>query len=268
MKGNELREKIMNAITEHIFHTHKFPSVREISKILGVSREKCIKICDQLVREKQLYLVFEGKGLPKIYVPYGMMQGLLRTQRKPEWITKFTFKDELSLTNQVKELNKQIIAYEMFKRLLYATDVPLEEAVAFTLNWLGFKDVVHHRENPDNPDLTFEYEGKKVLVEIEGTTKAGSKTKILQLDGWVRREIDKGKKSEELEGIFVVNHFREIEPNSRPEPLTSHAKEFLKRYGFKFLTTPFLFEIVKRVKDGKISKKEARKIIWRGEKLE
>ena len=260
-------KKVIQSIEEYIFQTHKFPSVAEISEAAKLSKMKCAKICDELVKENQLYIVFEGKGLPKIYVPYNMMQGLLMTQRKPEWISKYTFKDETSLRDKAKELNNQLITYDMFKRLLYATDIPLEEAVAFALNWLEFRNVIHHKENPDNPDITFEHEGKKVLVEVEGTTKAGGKSKVLQLEGWMRREIDEGKKTEELQGIFIVNHFRETEPDSRPEPLSSHAKEFLKRYGFKFFTTRFLFEIVKQVASGKISKENARKLVWNGEEI-
>lgn len=268
MKKSEVKMKIQDSITEYIFQTHKFPSVTEISEITELSRTKCSKICNELVNENQLYIVFEGKGLPTVYVPYDMMQGLLITQKKPNWVFKYSFKDESLLVDKVRELNEQLVTYDMFKRLLYATDIPLEEAVAFTLKWLGFKNVVHHKENPDNPDITFEYNGKKVLIEIEGTTKAGDKKKILQLDGWIQREINKGKKAEELQGIFVVNHFREDKPNARAKPLTPHAKEFLKRYHFRFLTTPFLFNIARRVKEEGLTKRDATKIVWEGEKID
>ena len=156
----------------------------------------------------------------------------------------------------------------MFERLLYTTDIPLQEAVAFALEWLGFLDVKHYKEDPDNPDVTFMYKDIKALVEIEGTTKASDKNKALQLDGWMTREImDLNRKAGELKGFLIVNHFREMEPEKRGDPLTTHAKEFLKLKQSYFFTTCFLFNIVKDVMDG-LSKEEAQKKVWEGEKID
>jgi hypothetical protein len=266
-RNHETEKVVMDSIVEYIFQTHKFPSVAKISEMTRINRVKCAEICSQLVKKNKLYTVFEGKGVPTVYVPYDMMQSLLMTQKKPGWVSNYSFKEEIKLTEKARHMNDQLIAFDTFKRLIYATDIPLEEAVAFALNWLGFKNVIHFKDNTDNPDITFEYNSKKVLVEVEGTTKAGGKAKILQLDGWLRREIDKGIKANELQGIFVINHFRDVEPSSRGDPLTPHAKEFLKRYNFRFFTTPFLFDVIKRVKEDKLSKKEARKIVWQGQKI-
>ena len=82
----------------------------------------------------------------------------------------------------MKALQSELVTYELFKRLLYTTDFALEEAVAFALSWLEFEDVIHNKDNTDNPDVTFKHDGKKALVEIEGTTKAGGKAKVLQLE--------------------------------------------------------------------------------------
>jgi len=159
--------------------------------------------------------------------------------------------------------------YDMFERLLYRTDIPLEEAVAFTLNYLDFQNVIHHKENRDYADITFDYDKIKVLVEVEGTTKQGDKDKVLQLEGWVKAEIEKGEKDPaQIQGFFIVNHFRETNPENREDPLTKHAKTFLKHYHFRFLTTYFLFKIVKQVNDGKLDTKNARQILWEGEKIE
>lgn len=269
--GNNLDEdykKIVQTVRQYIFRNHKFPSVSQIAKITKIPVSRCKSMCNQLARQNQLYIVFGGgKGLPIIVLPYDMMQGVLRTQAKPKWIDKFGFEERNKLDREIEELNKKIIEYEMFERLLYTEDVPLEEAVAFTLNWLGFNNVRHHKENPDNPDITFEHDGKLVLIEVEGTTKAGDKSKVLQLDGWTRREIElRGKRREELIGIFVVNHYRETEPDKRPDPLTPHAKEFLKHYRFRFFTTRFLFDIVKKVIKG-LSKDKAREAVLKGERI-
>jgi len=261
-------KKVVEAVREHIFQTHSFPQVTDISKLAGIPKFRCASICNQLIGQKQLYKVFGGVGLPTVVLPYDMMQEVLRTQAKPKWMAKYSFKEKKDLNTQIKQLSGKVSEYEQFERLLYMTDIPLQEAVAFALGWLDFQDVKHHKEDTDNPDVTFIYEGIKALVEIEGTTKAGDKSKAQQLDGWVKREIvEFNKKASELNGFFVVNHFREIEPEKRGEPLTTHAKEFLKLYQSHFFTTYFLFNIVKDVMDGSLSREEARKKVWEGEKI-
>jgi hypothetical protein len=133
-------------------------------------------------------------------------------------MTEHSFKEKTELDDQINKLISKVTEYEIFERLLYPTDIPLEEAVAFVLEWLGFEDVVHHKEDKDNPDITLIYEGVKALVEIEGTTKAGDKIKAQQLDGWMKREIiNFNRKASELKGFFIVNHFRETKPEKRGE---------------------------------------------------
>lgn len=265
--AEECRE-VMEAIREHIFQTHNFPRLTDISKLTGIPKAKCTSICNQLIKQDQLYKVFGGIGLPTVVIPYDMMQVVLRTQAKPKWMASYSFEEKNNLDKEIEKLSSKVAEYEMFERLLYTTDIPLQEAVAFALEWLGFQDVRHHKEDTDNPDVTFMYEGIKALVEVEGTTKAGDKSKAQQLSGWMEREIVKfNKKASELQSFLVVNHFREIEPVERGNPLTPHAKEFLKLNQSRFFTTYFLLDIVKSVMTV-FSKEKARKKIWEGEKIE
>lgn len=262
-------KKVIEVVREHIFQTHNFPQVTDIVNLTGIPKSKCIDICNKLIGQKQLYKVFGGTGLPTVVLPYDMMQVVLRTQAKPKWMANHSFKEKHELDSKIATLNSKVTEYEMFERLLFTTDIPLEEAVTFVLKWLGFEDVVHYMENKDNPDVTFVCDGIKALVEIEGTTKAGDKGKAQQLDGWMKREItNSNKKANELKGFLVVNNFRETDPEKRGEPLTPHAKEFLKLNQSRFFTTYFLFNLVKQVMDGSLSKEEARKKIWEGEKID
>lgn len=265
--SGEEYKKVMEAVREHVFRTHNFPQINDVPKLTGIPKSRCTGICDQLIKQNQLYRVFSGAGLPTVVLPYDMMQVVLRAQAKPEWMAKHSFKEKTKLDREIENLSSKAAEYEMFERLLYTTGTPLEEAVAFALDWLGFQDVKHHKEDIDNPDVTFMYEGVKALVEIEGTTKAGDKNKAQQLYGWIKREIENfNRKASELKGFFTVNHFRETEPEKRGDPLTTHAKEFLKINQSHFFTTYFLFNIVKDVMDS-LSKEEARKKVWGGEKI-
>jgi hypothetical protein len=106
------------------------------------------------------------------------------------------------------------------------------------------------------------------LLEAEGTTKAGTKDKIAQLNGWIQRELSQGAEASKIRGFFAVNHFRDVEPMKRSDPLTPKAKEFLRYYEKStFFTTTFLFDIVKQVANGALSEEEARKLVWEGEKI-
>jgi hypothetical protein len=271
IKGEDFRT-VIESIEEYIFQTHKFPSKAQVSDLAKMPKDKSDAIVDQLLRQNQLYSVFGGgHGNPEVILPYDMMQGVIMTQHRPEWLqgVSHTFKEKAEIESKIEEFRKSLIMYDMFERLLYRTDIPLEEAIAYTLDWLGFQNVTHHKENKDYADVTFEYDQLKVLVEVEGTTKQGDKPKVLQLEGWVKTEIEKEERDQALiKGLFVVNHFRETEPEKRGDPLTKHAKDFMKRYQFLFFTTPFLFNIVKQVSDGKLKPEEARKLVMDGERIQ
>lgn len=256
-------KQVEQYIRDYIEQNRKFPSITQISRGIKLSKAKTRRICDELVKRNQLSIVFKEKNQPTLYAPTDIMKNLF-TPTKPDWLLNYTFENEKAL----KDTAKQLEEFEMFRKLLYASGIQLEEAVASTFNYLGFHNVLHHKENTDGPDITFDHEGKKVLVEVQGTSRAGDKSKVLQLDGWIEREINRDTPAEKLQGIFVVNHYKEEEPNSRSEPLTKHAKEFLKRYNFKFLTTKFLFNVTKDLIEKKRSTEDARKLVWEGEKYD
>jgi len=262
---------VVQSIEEYIFQTHKFPSKAQVADITRIPKEKCYVIIEQLIRQNQLYSVFGGgHGYPEVILPYDMMQGVIMTQKRPDWLQgeSYSFKEKTDIESKIREYSKSLVMYDMFERLLYRTDIPLEEAVAYALNWLGFQNVIHHKNNKDYADVTFECDGLKIVVEVEGTTKQGDKPKVLQLDGWVKTEIEKEERDQSLiKGLFIVNHFRETEPGKREDPLTKHAKDFLKRYQFLFFTTPFLFNIVKQVNEGKLKPEDARKLVMDGEQI-
>jgi hypothetical protein len=265
--GDDFRS-VMRAVRDFIFEKHRFPQVNDIVEATGIQKPRCNEVVDQLIHQKQLYVAFEGEGLPRIILLYDMMQGVLMTQKKPDWLPGYGFSEKTSLADQIEKLQKDAIRYEQFERLLYATDIPLEEAIAYALDWLDFDNVVHHKDDSDNPDVTFEHDGIKALLEAEGTTKAGAKDKIGQLSTWMQRELGNGIQASKLAGFFAVNHFRDLEPNERGESLTPHAKEFLRLFRYSYFTTVFLFDIVKQVAANKLSKEDARKKVWEGEKIQ
>ena len=83
---------------------------------------------------------------------------------------------------------------------------------------MEFENVEHHIKDRDYADVTFEYNGVKALVEVEGATKQGDKVKALQLDGWMKAEVAKDEREpDKLQGFFFVNHFREKDARAQSE---------------------------------------------------
>jgi len=263
--NRDVMEDVYRFIEDYILENHKLCSISEIVNSLKISRKGCARVLKELIRQRKITVVYEGTGKPTIYIPTYMFEEILRTQRKPRWIEKYAFKGKSGIIKKINEMRKKISHYEILERLLYGTGEPLEEAVKYALEYLEFENVERPQEK-DTYDISFEYNGKKYIVEVEGTTKQGSKEKVNQLDGWIKKELNMGTDPSKIVGVFVVNHFRDKDPEERGEPLTEHAKRFLKYHRFVFFTTIFLFNLVRKVHEGSLSKEKARKIVVEGEK--
>ncbi len=168
---------------------------------------------------------------------------------------------------KIKKLKENINHFEIIESLLYGTGKPLEEAVTYCLKLLNLEDVVLVNDS-NNHDISFIHEGIKYILEVKGLTKQGKKEDIIQLDSWIQQELVITSKANELKGIFVINHYRNKNPDERDDPLTPNAKKFLNYYGFTFFTTKFLFNLIKEVLQNKLNKNDAIAKIIKGEKYE
>jgi hypothetical protein len=259
----------MQTVREYIFANHRFPQVADLSKLTKIQPTKCHTICDTLVGQGQLYVAFggEGRGSPRVVVPSEMMQSMLRTQPRPDWISKYEFPERAKYVGKLQRLQSELFEVEQFERLLYLTDIPLEEAVASALEYVGFGDVHHYKEDRDNPDITFVHGGIRAIVEVEGPLGPGDKQKVLQLQGWLNRAIEEGKRADEIQGFYVLNHFREDDPENRGDSLTTHGAEFLRLCRCTLLTTPTLFDLIRKAKNNELTKDKARELAWEGDAI-
>lgn len=216
--------------------------------------------------QRQLYVCFEGPKMPKVVLPYNMMEAVLRTQSRPAWIQEYEYPEKRQYVDKMNALEKRLIELEQFEGLLYLTDIPLEQSVAHCLNWLGFANVMHHKDDRDNPDVTFEHDGIYALAEVEGPSGSADKDKVQQLRGWLERAVvQNDKKSSQLQAFLIVNHFREDDPAQRAEPLTDHAKEFLRLFKGKLVTTFYLYNLATQVRQSKLTREQAMSQVWQGE---
>jgi len=259
---------VEQAVREYIFQRHKFPQLTDIAEATSLSKSRCKDLCDSLIHKKRLYVVFEGSTMPRVVVPYDMMQEMLRYQPLPAWVEKYGFAQRIAKEKQIAGLRAEIDEYAKLERLLFGTDVPLEEAVVDALSFLGFSNVRHIRDDLNNPDITLRHEDKLVVIEVQGTTKAADKDKVQQLAGWQQQVlVQNDLRADQIAAFLVVNHYREVDPEKREGPLTMHARELMKLYQLRFFTTVFLYDIVKKTKTGGLAKTTALARIWQGQAL-
>lgn len=257
---------VLRALEDYIFETHKICDLSLISDTTGLSPQKCRKILDTLERQDQVVKIFSGSGKPDLFIPHHMWQGVLMTQPKPTWMDDYALEEKQVLLDEMKTQEKKIHELEAFERLLYSTDIPLERSVAAALKYLRFENVVHHEKDRDREDVSFQFDDNLYLVEVKGKKGQGDKDDIEQLNGWITQQMEKEKlEPEQIRGIYVINHFRHANPSQRGDPLTDHAKRWLRRYRFGFFTTPFLYQTVIDAMSKRRSKKDARELVISGE---
>ena len=258
---------IIFELKDYVYRNHKLPSIKEISDITEISYNKCVKLCDTLEGQNQIYTISGGgRGIPRVIIPHDMMEIIFSTQPRPKWIDEeeYGFKEIKKLVVKSEEIHKELDKFYKIQLLLFGTDVPLEKSIAYVLEYLKFENVIHHLDNRDYADVTFDHNGIKYLIEVEGTTKQGNKEKVLQLSGWLKNDIEAGIAVKKLKGIFALNHERDNPPKLRGDPLTPHAIQYMTLYDFILVTTQFLYNIVRKVHAGDISEMEAQKLLLQG----
>ena len=269
MDEESIANLVYNAIEDHIFETHKFCSIKEIQERVGQGRNVCEKAIQNLLSGNKIYVAYQRLGVPTIYVPQYMMNEILLTQSKPEWLGDYRFEKRDKIDTKIQELTNRLLQYEMFERLLYATGEPLEEAVYFALKWLGIKKVQYHKKgDKDIQDIDFEINNTKYLVEVKGKTKPADKDDVEELNGWRKQEVlKKENEGKTIDGILMINHYRKTNPKDRKEMLTIPAKKWLEMYRLKAFTTPLLFTFIDEVEKNKLSKDEAIAGITKGQQV-
>jgi len=267
-QDNAQRHKhVVEAVKDHLAETGKFASIEDISNRSGLSKSICRQVAATLARQDQLYVAYEAPNRPTIYGPPNIGQTILRAQPKPKWVSEYQFPERSKAEKQMKGAENKLAEFDNFERLLYATGEPLDEAVAFTLSSLKFDEVKLKPYGSNKVNVTFKFKGHKFVCEITGKGKHATKEDILQLHSWIQDELHQPEvQAGDLKGLFFINHYRHQKPPERPEALTDEAKKYAQWHQFRVISTPVLFDIIRKVREG-LAKEEARRLIVEGEDL-
>lgn len=245
--------KVMNAVEERFYEESRFSNASDIADRTGLSESKVRRKLNQLEGDS-VFRVYEGNGLPTIYVTKQMMNSLTSQVAEPEWLEDYEFEEKRRLRKDVREANNQISEYQLLERLLYGTGDPLEESIEYGLEKLGFDP----DSTVEDEDFEIEHDGHLYIIEVKGKSSQIDKSDINQLGGWLGKKIDEGHQAENLTGVLLHNHERDKPPSERGDPLTSRAKEFLKIHSSTEMSTTDLFLLLKDLIEGSVSESEAR----------
>lgn len=257
----------MQAVEDHIAETGKLPSTTDILERCTLGSTKGRRGLEDLVLSGKLVVAYEAPKNPTIYLPEYMYGSLLRRQREPEWIDEFSFEEASRIKAQIRDGEDKLSQFHRLQSLLYGTGKLLEDAVAEALGLMEFRDLVTPYEDPDSWDFSFTYNETTYVLEVKGKSKWADKGDAAQLQQWLEKYIDDnpGHDPDKLQGVLVVNHFREIHPSNRwPKkdkrpPLSEAGEKYLKLGRRQFMTTIAIFDISERLVLGKITTEESRK---------
>jgi len=259
-------KRVLEAVEDHLLETGRFCALADIAERTNLSESICRGIANQLVRQEQLYVAHESVGSPTIYAPAYAMRNILRAQPKPKWLSDYQFSERGRAEKAMVKARQNLEEFDHFEALLYATGPLLEEAVLFSLKSFHYEDVQYKPNGDNRVDMTFWFEGKKFVCEVTGKGGPGDKDDILQVDGWKREEVDKAQvEPNNLVGVLVINHYRHDRLPDRPKPLTDEGYKYAQLYQVRVVSTPYVFDIVRRIRYEGLDREEARRLILEGE---
>ena len=175
----------------------------------------------------------------------------------PEWLSQFVFynDDELKtnqtiINNEINELriksdalSEQIDKNLQIKTVLSSTGDRLENVVKtilsdlFDYNFSGFEDVGKEDFRIVMPDYT-------IIGEVKGITTNVKKKNISQVDQHCQEYYDKLEeegRSENVKGLLIVNHQRNLPVNDR-ESINEEQIKLAKRYEILIIETAVLLK--------------------------
>lgn len=183
----------------------------------------------------------------------------------PEWVSTYAppavsaIDEELASSrsrlreteSHIKELSEERKGFEKWHKLLYATDVELEDIVLEALHLLGLENAV---AGPKSEwDINFELDGLNVVVEVKGLTRGLGRKHVFDLDRHVS-EYETKTGNEGAKGILVFNPLRNEHPDDRlpKDCVAGDAIKFATDLNFTLVSTMTMYELVKDHLEGRV----------------
>lgn len=169
----------------------------------------------------------------------------------PDWLTEFSTKEEMDLLKGYQEIEGKLGKYNKFKRLLWETGKRLERVVIDSFREIG----IDARELPEGSHADFEFpltEEVTGACEVKGILGSVDRDDLRQLLDYYVEQRDIEQRN--IKGIFVANHFRNLNPKERGDVATEGALDIAKKHDFCIISALGLYRILDDVWRGKITK--------------
>jgi len=181
----------------------------------------------------------------------------------PSWASKpdYRLPSEDDMDKQAKAIEQEKTTLNQIKSILWLDGIELVHSVAHTLTKLGIRNAVKETEGRHDIEIMEQPEFHGIL-EVKGLSGYANYQDIRQLQDWY---VEAMKEDETVKGIFVLNDFKEIEPQLRRaqmqeknkdtnSPFTKDALRIAINNNFCLLTTYQLFQIFKLNAHGNFNK--------------
>lgn len=186
----------------------------------------------------------------------------LDVEPKPEWVDDYPIPGESEveqeievLREQLSDIEEQIEQGEWFRQLLFAKDeqdddynYELEEPVREAFRSVGLSV---SGEKPGKRDGAIQLEDHTFVLEITGTTRGVSPTKVDRLERHVQ-DAENEKIGEEVTGLLIPNADCQTDPLSRMSNAQNYADELAER-GYKMLTAYQVYRMLCLYDTGELS---------------
>lgn len=207
-----------------------------------IQNDKCIKIIATTGLEKVIaFSIKVGSGriifLPQFKDKSLFLKNWLKfwAAKMPEWLEKFQYREKGKLLRKLKVIGT-------FEKLLYANDRELKDAVIEAFRILGFS--AHPAGEGTEQDINLSCNSFKAIVEVKGLKSCADRDDMRSLLDYYDVNVSQ---QPNLKGIFVVNHYREVEPGNRGDPYTPGALDLAKRKKFCLLTADNFYFVLEKV---------------------
>ncbi len=173
----------------------------------------------------------------------------------PDWISKIKVSKEEKIDKQIENIRSEIATREEeiqileteinelneYKKLLYASGYTLEYIVEKSFGILGINIISPAIKNKE--DRLFNKDDASIPIEIRGKNAGLNEKDLNQLTS---RFVDKPESAIfKTRGLFVLNHFRELEPENRGEAFNVNTIDKAIPWRACLVTTKTIFELIR-----------------------
>jgi len=217
-KNNNVSQQMLDKLGKKYYDAFAInPGGLTVGAIIQAGKTKLIIHPEPLFKDENFFKNFTRKFLDAIEAN---LLGINIQTTVPQWVEQLYAEEEKKI---ISYASNELNIISNLRNLHYQSGTELVNAVEFAFKKIGF-EVENVSAKGESVDLVIRFNGKEFLVEVKGKEKNADKEDI---SNFIANNPNKNL-------IFVVNHFRSIDPKERKDikshpPYTQPAIETIKK---------------------------------------